>query len=71
MNLPTGTLFNQPDEVHAFVHGFYKSMRTANPRPTAPDSQDELAYWRGGALVADGVQVLAALGVARYGLGWL
>jgi hypothetical protein len=65
------TAFSQPDEVHAFVHGLYKALITANPKPSHPESIDELHYWRAGYLVGKSVHVLGILVIANTGLNWV
>lgn len=64
------TAFDTPAEVHAFVHGLYKALITANPKPDTPDSLSELHYWRGGYLVGKVIHVLGVLIILNTGLNW-
>jgi hypothetical protein len=56
--------FNTPDEVHAFVHGLFRSLVHPDPRrpqPRRSSSKNEPHYWQAGWLMGDVVHLLGVI----------
>jgi len=56
--------FNQPAEVHAFVHGLFRSLAHPDPRRPEPERDDAKAephYWQAGWLLGDVIQLAGAV----------
>lgn len=48
MKVPLHELFNDPAEVHAFIHGLFKGMFERQAVAEVPDSVKEVHYFRAG-----------------------
>ena len=62
--VPWGEFLNDPREVHALMHGFFRSVRHPDPRKPEPKREDAKAephYWQAGWLLGDVVQLVGAV----------